>query len=404
MKTATLKHLLLSSLVLLLLLAACGGAGTATEAPAAATTAPATNTPVPPTATPIPPTPTPVPPTATPTPMPTEEAQPAATATTAAEATDNAVISKQLSDLFDSYRSTTTYQLETTYPDGTTQTESVTMTSSWVKADNAYGYNTQVDMSNLAAGSEGGPQNMSIYAVDDMAYINVGGEWLSTSRGQEQDMVPLFFNAEDFTAGMGGLDTMQRKGKEKLNGIDTIHYVFNKADLLPGLLQGLENGDQGTVESYEGDVWIAADGNYIVKMEIHATVKDVPQTDDSGNQQLTKQALALTFEVRDINTDITIELPADAPQPGAVEVPGFAPGEFPMPAETTMTASMAGIVQLHSTLSQDEVNSFYDDELAALGWQKQEGFMPTWTKDDVTISIFMTPADNGGVDIMITGQ
>ncbi len=401
MKSATLNHLLVSSLVLLLLLAACGGAGSATEAPAATTAAPATNTPVPPTATPIPPTPTPLPPTATPTPIPTEAVQPAATATSAAEATDNAVTLEQLTDLFDSYRSTTTYQLETSYADGTTQTENVTVTSSWVKADNAFGYNTQIDMVNLAADSAEEPQNMSIYAVDDMSYMNIGGEWLSSSRGQEQEMMPVFFNADDIG---GSLDNMQRKGKEKLNGIDTVHYVFEIGDLLPDLLQGLENGDQGTVESYEGDVWVAEDGNYIVKMELHATAKDVPETDESGNEQLTTQTFTLTYEVTDVDAGITIELPADAPKAGAVEVPGFAPGEFPVPPETKVVASMGGFVQLHSTLSEDEVNSFFDDKLAALGWQKQEGVMPTWTKDDVTISIFMTPADDGGVDIMVTGQ
>jgi hypothetical protein len=66
-----------------------------------------------------------------------------------------------------------------------------------------------------------------------------------------------------------------------------------------------------------------------------------------------------------------------------------------------MQGGFGGIYMLESALSEEEVNAFYDEALPALGWTKEEGFMPTWSKGDISFTLMITPGDTGGTSIMI---
>lgn len=397
MKSFNSRPLLLTVAVFLIFtLAACGGkTAPATTAPTA-TPAPATNTPVPPTNTPVPATNTPVPePTATPVPQSQATSQPAAEQP--AETSSVA----QISALLDSYRSQAVYEIEITDSDQTSKLEHVSIQTDWVKADNPYGFDMKIIMDNTAAAGDA-PELLSIYAVDDTAYIGFGDQWMTSSRQDAQlDDIPFFINTDDFVS---DLNDLQRVGKETVNGIDTIHYTFDKSSALEGLLKSIDPNKDGNIVSFDGDMWVADPDEYVVKMTFQAEISNVPDTDEAGKTTLSDQKINWTYDVTDINGDFSIDVPEDAPRPGEVSLSGFAPGEFPIPADTTTGASMGDLVQLTSSLSEDEINAFYDEALAGLGWEKQEGFAPTWTKDGFEIVIFTTPSDSGGVDIMVMSQ
>lgn len=398
------QHTLIFVLILLLAftLSACGGKDkeATAEPETAATTAPA-NTPIPPTNTPIPPTNTPVSPTDTPVPEPTATEAPAPEATTVSsqEETSGLATIKEIAQILDSYRSKTSFTVEITYPDQSVETEKISILTDWVKADNPFGYNMRLSMENIGETDPDVPNSFSIYAIDDTSYIGFGEQWMTTPRDESQfSDIPFFANTDDLIKDMKDL---KRVGKEKINGIKTIHYILDEKSVLDTILNEANQPEEGEIISFNGDLWIADHDNYVVKMTFESEMKDVAETDENGNEILTNQVINWDYEITEVNTDFTIEVPEEAPAPGEVSVPGFAPGEFPIPADTEVQNSFGGLVQLHSTLSEEEVNAFYDKALADLGWEKQEGFMPSWTKDNFEFTILVTPDETGELDIMI---
>ena len=88
-------------------------------------------------------------------------------------------------------------------------------------------------------------------------------------------------------------------------------------------------------------------------------------------------------------------------------MPGFDPGQFPLPPETQIEANMFGITTMTSSLSPDEVIAFYTDALTGLGWSVEgmAGFY-NWTKDDFSLSMVIGPdEETGGSSItLMPGQ
>ena len=313
----------LITLLLLFSLAACGGEK-ATEAPtsAPAEKAPAekaptekaqpTPTPVPPTPTPEP-TDTPVPPT--PTPEPQEE------------------MSSEFSrieDVVNSYHSEgeSIYEITTT-PADEMETGSIHMTiaSDWVKADNIYGYNIATTITGLdisQAESEDVPQNMEMISVDDTSYIKFGDQWMSMPRSEVGEEDTMSIDIDDFISNM---DEVEKVGKETVNGIKTIHYRYKDTSSFENILNDILSSQLGEGEDISkfnavdtktsGDIWIAEKGKYAVKVEI------TMETTFKGEDKEVHIKGVSRMEISDVNGDITIEPPADAPQPGQASIPGF---------------------------------------------------------------------------------
>lgn len=412
------KPLLFAILALLLVfsLAACGGNKDAesTTAPSANDTASAptdnsaadSSTPasVAPTATPEP-TNTPVPPTATTVPTDTPEPE--------EEITGDFV---SIEDVVDSYHSKGEFSYEVTAkPDNGEEPFNITMTfeSDWVKANNPFGSNVATTISGLNLSQDnneekGTPQDFQLISVDDTTYMKVNDQWITAPRDQMGKDESMAFNIDDFVASM---DELKRVGKEKVNGIDAIHYQYKDSSMFEDALNGVleaqlkenENVDQfeAVDTTTSGDIWIARKGNYPVKAEIkmEATFKAKDAANGASKEVHIKGYTVV--EITDINGDITVEPPAEAPKPDEVSLPGFESGAFPIPEQTTIEGSFGGMTNLTSQLSADEINAFYDEELPKLGWTKQGDMMPSWTKGDNSFILMVTPNDDNTSTIII---
>ncbi len=402
----------LSILLLIVFLAACGGKKESTSAPAGEGNAPqqppaaaAQPTPVPPTATPtpVPPTPTPVPPT--PTPEPQEEL--------------SGELSK-IEEVVDSYRS----KGEITYrvsglPDTTNENVEVTMTfeSAWTKADNPYGFDMVSRIQGLNADIQNQdnaqeiPSEMEIRMVGDTAYMRFGDkkDWMVMPRENAGGTETFNFTASDF---LSGLEQMRKVGTETVNGIKTIHYTFeelkNYNTFLEDTIQSLaKEGESFDIKSIQGqvsgDLWVAKDGGYPVKFVTTMHIEAQIAVSVNGEEKTVPVVLdsKMSSEVYDVNADITIEAPAEAPQQGQVNVPGFEPGTFPIPDQTTLQGAFGGMITLISQLSPEDINAFYDQTLSKLGWSKQDGPMPVWSKGDLSFTLLVVPNDDGSTSITI---
>ena len=405
--------LMLLALLLVFTLAACGGSKateTTEKAPAATSETAATQ----PEATKA----EEMQPTAAPTEAAEATAEPEATeapAEATAEPTEEPTSSEfaKIEDVVDSYRlkGEVSYQVRVTPDDGSESTNvQMTFESEWTKADNPYGYNVATKFTGMDMFGTNGEENsdkptdFQMIAVDDTAYMKLGDQWISTPRDQANQDDTMMINIDDYVTDM---ENLKKVGTETVNGIKTVHYTYKDDamfqatfnEIITSLLKDNENVDdfEPVEATASSDLWIATKGNYPVKADFQMNATFKSKTTDKEIHIEGRNMV----EVTEINGDVTIEPPADAPKPGEVNIPGFEPGTFPIPEQTTVEGSMAGMTSLTSKLSPDEINAFYDDALTKMGWTKAEGPMPTWSKDGNSFTLMVTPGDDGTTAILI---
>lgn len=361
-------------------LAACGEdepTPTATPEPAAVV---ATDTPVPPTDTPVPATNTPAPAAAAATDTPV----PAASVASSFAAPN---------DVLKSYRTRGQFLITTTFPDGTTAEQDMQLQGAFVRADNAYGSDESFEMT---INEDGSAETVAIYKIGEWVSANSQGEWITVGR----DNAGLFTAMSDvFTSfvdqlsleGEGATDL----GTETIEEVETTHYRLDDITAFERMAQMAPDSAE-VIETVQMDVWVAKEGGFILKYAIQATVSNVTDTDSSGAEVLTTQSVNWSYEIYDTNSDIAIALPADAPEPGVISIPGFAESEFPVPDGGKMAANMIGMPEITSDLSQEELVTFYTDAFAALGWSFSGDFgFYEVKKGDAGFSMFIDTDDSG---------
>ncbi len=280
----------------------------------------------------------------------------------------------------DSYRSMMTYRTET--EDGTVKDEGSIYIEE-TREPQAY------HMVITDKGEDGG--TMEIIIVGQDQWINLDGEWMySQASPDEMDDfgMGMIFTPDEIFSGAANGD-YDYVGKEKINGIRTKHYRF---DLDPA--QAADFGDVTDMTEGQADVWVADEPNLP-----HFPVKLVIVT--KGEIEDGVQGTAtIEMEITDVNAPITIEPPADA----AAGLPGDLP-EYPNATDVAILGDM------YSFQTGDDVatvQSFYEEALNNAGWTKSETtemegmVMQTWTKDNESIMLMISAADEGGSSVIIT--
>lgn len=377
MGTQRLSRFLLVAL-LAFLLTACGEEEpTATATPEAAAVA-ATNTPVPPTNTPVPPTNTPAAAPATNTPAP------AAPAEGSFEA-PNTVLK--------SYRTQGGFVIKSTFPDGSVTEQEMTLAGAFVRADNAYGSDESFEMT-IRDGEQ--VDNVALYKVGEWVSVKSQNEWITVGR----DNAGLFTAMADLFTGFVDQFVTEREdaqnlGDEDVNGQPATRYRIDDVSIFERIAQMAPDSEE-VIESVSMDVWVAKEGNFILKYVVLAEVSNVPETDASGAEVMVTQSVNWTYEILDANADMTISLPTDAPEPGQVTIPGFAEGEFPVPEGSTLSANMIGMPEVTSALTQEELVKFYTEAFAALGWTfaGDFGFYEV-TKGEINFAMYFDVTEDG---------
>ena len=228
----------------------------------------------------------------------------------------------------------------------------------------------------------GDEETFEVFHVGDQQYLYMGeGQCISSSA--DEDMLDTeIFNPDD---AMGGLDNLHRvQPDETINGVPCHHYTFDQTSMLG------EN-----FASAQGDVWVAADGGYVVKYVMQAEGTD-PETQQTGH-------IAWEYQLRDVNTSITIEPPADC-------AGGGGESEFPIMADATNMTTLAGITMYETASSFDDAVAFYQAQMPADGWNDTgEGFsspgnvMLSYDKEGRSVSVMISESD-GAVSVMITSE
>jgi hypothetical protein len=379
-------------LALLLAVAACGGgeeapAAPAAEAPVAATEAVAQQQPAAPNATPVPPTATPAPPTATPEPA-EEEVELSEEQLAALEA-------------LDSYRQVVAFSSKGTDANGNPIDNSAEIVTEFTRdpearrmlmtfVDNVEPSDDQNAMETFQIG-----QDMYMFGGDDVGWVRI-----STEESPFADPELAMITSGNI---FSDLEEMRRvRPDEKISGIDSRHYEFDEKVL--GRVFGQDVGDVTAT----GDVWIAKDGGFVTKYVL--TIEVAGGNGGIFDPTLTKGVIEMSFELQDVNGDISIELPEEAA--AGATLAGFS-GAFPMPDGSRVQAASANFTIVESDVPVAEVLAFYEQALAELGWTKDEaGSMSmgdmasyTFTKDGVTLSLLVSLDSNTGkTQIMVNAE
>ncbi len=256
----------------------------------------------------------------------------------------------------------------------------------------------RIVMKNVS-GSEEDAQQMEIIQIEQDTWMNLDGSWFHTS-GEEVPSVADDINL--FDPGDVEASRWEKVGKEKVAGVDTIHYRFVSTD--PKELGAMEEGDLIAQALGSDDRWTVTPKK--LSLDVYATKDDMVMKNTlvwSGTATNGKETVDFntTFEyaVTEVNTDITIEPPEDAQLPEEV---------IPLPEGAQVTAAMGGLRMYQVPgAKMEEVVDFMNQQLPAQGFSIEDsqnfGQVATFTvvKDGQKHVISITMGDDGTPQIMI---
>ena len=263
-----------------------------------------------PTAAAVPPTNTPVaeleasppPPPPTPTTPPTV----APTETPAVEEVMIDFTTRTGLETLSAYRSTLTFDFEGVQEGQPTTGQGEVLTEFTREPEARY---IRMQVEGSAFEELGGSATLEVYTVDQINYLQFPGDdsWLALpaeAASYEEEMV-----LESFI----DLPTTARRNPqpETIQGLAVEHYSFTEADMAdPGL----------SLEQAQGELWVAVEGGYVVKYEVEATISatdpELPIEESRMSRAFDAGSLHLTYELADINSDLTIILPEEAAAAG----------------------------------------------------------------------------------------
>ncbi|MCP4359180.1 MAG: hypothetical protein GY796_14290 [Chloroflexi bacterium] len=192
------------------------------------------------------------------------------------------------------------------------------------------------------------------YYADDLAYTKAFDNWLAQAGllGRSQFMNPGLFAHLPETA-------LCDSEAETINGVSAIRCSFTEEDNVSYALDAA---------AIEGDVWIAEDGNYILKYVLDVEGLDLKGAFDSGGFEFFK-TYDIVYELTDIN-EVTIELPAEAQGADLVDSTSTLDeksGLAALEGGDVFFDAFAGM-SYYSTADLESIVDFHLEDLAAAGW------------------------------------
>ncbi|MBN1995054.1 MAG: hypothetical protein JW953_20335 [Anaerolineae bacterium] len=211
----------------------------------------------------------------------------------------------------------------------------------------------------------GGTNAIEFYNFGDTVYMKnavMGDQWISFSGGEAEAFQQGFFAPDEQ---LEVPDTANCAGQpETVNGVSAIHCSFTEKDIV---------SDEVAYEGLQGDVWVATEGNHIVKFILEAkNYRSLQQ----GEGLFDFGSASFEYNLLDMNGDFTITLPEAAKNAGGVpdvsggDTGGADTGDIPVLDNAEETMSMSGFISYYTASDIATVVEFYRQELPALGWQE----------------------------------
>jgi hypothetical protein len=238
------------------------------------------------------------------------------------------------------------------------------------------------------AGLDQGLGKVSFIQVGDTAwfYESESDTWMQVPAGDMDFAEGLFFQPEDLLADFDVSKADRSPIPQEVNGVQAYKYTFDETDFD---LNDLSQGEQ--VEQAEGEVYVAADGDYIVRLIIDADLRFA-----AAEEMFEEGNIKMTFDISDVNQPITIEPPAEA----AAQTRGRE--DVPLLPDADVQLSTSELISYLTASSVEDAAAFYEAEMPENGWTADEGNMVldesavlNYNKDNETASIIVGTDENG---------
>ena len=230
-----------------------------------------------------------------------------------------------------------------------------------------------------------GLESMSMTQLDGVSYMDMADLGCVTT--SEGEMMDEDFGVFDANQVLGNVGEAQLIGEETINGIETLHYTFDETTL---------QDDLSEFEWAEGDVYIAKEGNYVVRFHLEgegdATALGALIEEESAED--TQLAfMEVDMELLSINEPVAITIPE------ACEEGGLANSEYPVLDDAYESSSFGGILTYKTETAFADAVAFYQDAFSAGGWTyvENESFIAEgstalmyFDKDDRSLTVTIT--------------
>ena len=294
-----------------------------------------------------------------------------------------------------SYRSRGELRITTVLPDNTTTVETIVYETDWKRTTGAEGFDLAARMF-----TEGSTPEIEVVMVGEEAYMRFRDQDLRLPRQQLglNDLPALFANPDELLPEAADLQFVE---ETSLGGRPVLHYTFSRLDFLDRFLSADES--KGVTQALMGDIWVARDGLFPLKLSFTAQVTDKPLTTTDGNTVLTRQEIGWVFVLSDLNAEFAIPLPeAQADTEALVlRLPGFEPGTLLAPPGSTDMRGSGPMATFLTPLTAEEVIAYFEDQFDRLGWTRQPGHPPNWTLADLRVTLVTNTPRNGPTRVML---
>ena len=232
-------------------------------------------------------------------------------------------------------------------------------------------------------GSEGGFEMITVGDTSYMVTVDDAGErnCISFSSDEEDLLDNTVFRPDT----IGGIENAKYRGTETVNGIRCKRYDW--ADRAASLF--------GFADS-KGEVWVAVDGEYVVKYTAEASGEGTFLGDSLEEGKMT-----IEYNLTEVGGGLAIEIPADCE--GAAD-------DIPVMADAVERASFGPMMTYSSPTAVEDVIAFYKQGMLDNGWQEGEEGMEfegmailNYIKDARTAQVMITYDDDAKMtSVMVT--
>jgi hypothetical protein len=302
-----------------------------------------------------------------------------------------------------SYQAQGTFSSQTIYTDSTTAQQQGSFTILQAAATNAYGANHHYTLRTQRAVGE--LEEINVYQIDDYVAVNyTGGDWMLVRRDQGSNIVRAIQPITDLAILFPRIiDQAELVGQEEIAGVPSLRYrLDDPAGQGARLIQPML-ALTGEIRALTLDVWIAVPGGYVVAYNFQVELAGARVLDADRNEVRADQAVTWTYQITANETPQLIPWPDGAPTATAFPLPGFEPGTFPIPPNSELLTLVGGVPDLSSSLTAQEVDSFYRSELFSLGWTVEgESGLLRCSKEGASFQLLIAEeADTGGTHITV---
>jgi len=291
-----------------------------------------------------------------------------------------------LGDL-DSYRSTLHVQWKGTKSDNTPSSGFVDVKAASVR--DPYAYRADVQGQESQGGQEIGKSEYTLVEIGDNAwyYHSQVDQWSEGAAGSYNSEAGGFFFPAEVLRQLPIGAIHRASGRQTVGGVECQRHTFTEKDM--------QQSDQIQVRRARGEVCLAVDGDYLVKMTANADLTDLSA---SASTFMATGNMIVNFGVSDVNqpidivppvateqpteqpteqlTEVPTEQPTEVPTEQSTEQPteqptesrGFRP-DIPLLPDAQVDSQAPGFITYRTAMSVEDAGKFYQEEMPKQGWE-----------------------------------